>query len=99
MSAVVDFGEGDGNSRFFHAMVNGRRRKNFVRVLIMDRVWEDNLSRVKHEVNKGEGSFEVSDIPNLGFTSTMLGDGGCSIALKVHMAESEDECHGSARDS
>lgn len=33
-------------------MVNGRRRKNFVRVLIMDRVWEDNLSRVKHEVNK-----------------------------------------------
>lgn len=44
--------EGDGNSRFFHAMVNGRRRKNFVRVLIMDRVWEDNLSRVKHEVNK-----------------------------------------------
>ncbi|KAG5060629.1 hypothetical protein JHK87_001658 [Glycine soja] len=25
----------------------------------------------------------------------MLGDGGCSIALKVHTAESGDECHGS----
>jgi len=34
--------DGNGNPKFFHAMVNRRRRKNMLRGLLVDGRWENN---------------------------------------------------------
>ena len=44
--------EGDLNSKFFHSMINWKRKRNMIRGLHVREVWEDDLKKVKEEVAK-----------------------------------------------
>ena len=38
--------EGDLNSKFFHSMINWKRKRNMIRGLHVREVWEDDLKKV-----------------------------------------------------
>jgi len=42
--------EGNNNTRFFHSIVNRRRRINGVKGLLKEGVWIDDLKGVKEEI-------------------------------------------------
>ena len=44
--------EGDCNSRYFHLLINSRRRSNGLNGVLVDGVWKDEPAAVKEEVKR-----------------------------------------------
>lgn len=60
--------EGDANTRFFHGVVNWRRRSKAAKGISLNGQWEENPGRVKEGVKQffeSKFSESVAEIPNL----------------------------------
>ncbi|KAJ9537251.1 hypothetical protein OSB04_029984 [Centaurea solstitialis] len=62
--------EGDENTRYFHAAMKNRERKNWIRGMTISKIWVEDLERIKAHV--GAVAFSASGLVTSGGSSPSL---------------------------
>ena len=84
--------EGDENSKYFHGIINKKRRNNAIREILIDGEWVDDPTQVKQEFfNHFASRFDAPDwdrpITDSEFPSTLTNDQSATLEEEITQEE------------